>query len=146
MQGNSIIASLIILALGTLGALAQSAPATERDSIAMPQPDTVKVDTLKNVTILRHIPINLKPYEFDIMPSSKGISDILGQDLNDKIMHPFAFKQRRKERHRRKMAKILEEYDKVKTPNELLREALISEGINPDTLPGAPIKEVEEKK
>ncbi len=64
----------------------------------------------------------------------KTLSDILGQSTVDKIMHPFAIRRRKQERHQRKMMELLEEYDKVKTPNELLIEALRREGIDPDSL------------
>jgi hypothetical protein len=50
------------------------------------------------------------------------------------IMHPFAFKSRKEERRRRKAMQKLWEYEHIKTNNELLREALIREGIDPDSL------------
>ncbi len=53
------------------------------------------------------------------------------------MTHPFAVKQRRKERRRRRDQKILEQYDQVKTFNDLLREAIEREGIVlPETSPG----------
>lgn len=93
-------------------------------------------DTLRSVVITPNGMMigKLNPFGFDIMPSVPSLSDIIGSRAADKIMHPFAFVQRKKERHRRKMAKLLEQYDKLKTNNELLREALRNEGIDPDSL------------
>ena len=107
----------------------QEAKPEQRDSITMN-------DTLRSVVITpKGMMIGkLNPFGFDIMPSVPSLSDILGPRAADKIMHPFAFTQRKKERHRRKMAKLLKQYDRLKTNNELLREALRNEGIDPDSL------------
>lgn len=50
--------------------------------------------------------------------------DLIHSELNDILMHPFGFKQRKKERRRKRTRQILEHYDRVKTPNEQLREAI----------------------
>ena len=63
-----------------------------------------------------------------------SVSDIIGRKATDMIMHPLAFKQRKEERRRRKAIKKLEEFARIKTNNELLREALMREGIDPDSL------------
>ncbi len=67
----------------------------------------------------------------------KGLSDLIGSKANDKIMHPFAVKQRKRERHQRKMARILQQYDMVESERDLLLEALRREGIDPDSLMNA---------
>ena len=124
------ICYLIILLSASLPTAAQeNIPSTQRDSVPMS-------DTLRSVVITpRGLMIGkLNPFGFDIMPSMPSLSDILGPRAADKIMHPFAFVQRKKERHRRKMAKLLKQYDRLKTNNELLREALRNEGIDPDSL------------
>lgn len=97
------------------------------------QPDTLEDDTLLPVIITEDgkLPVKINMPKPIKVPS---VSDILGPKLTDKIMHPFAFSKRKRERHRRKMMKILEEYDKVKTPRELLIEALRNEGIDVDSL------------
>ncbi len=96
-------------------------------------PDSIPDDTLLPVIITPdgNLPVPIKKPEIIRTPS---VSDILGQDLTDKIMHPFAFSRRKRERHRRKMMKILEEYDKIKTPRELIIEAMRKEGIDVDSL------------
>lgn len=108
----------------------------QSDTIVKKDSSVVVVDTLKNVTVYKHLPVTgrLNIYPYDIMPHTKGISEIIGSSANDKIMHPLAIKQRKKERHQRKMKKLLEEYDQLKSPNELLKEALRKEGIDPDSL------------
>ena len=67
-------------------------------------------------------------------PRVPTVSDLIGPKATDMIMHPFAIKQRKEERRRKKIAKKLWEYEHVKSNNELLREALIREGIDPDSL------------
>lgn len=96
-------------------------------------PDSLEDDTLLPVIITEdgNLPVKVKMPKEIRVPT---VSDILGKSLTDKIMHPFAFSKRKRERHRRKMMKILEEYDQVKTPRELLIEALRNEGINVDSL------------
>lgn len=67
-------------------------------------------------------------------PRVPSLSDIIGAKATDYIMHPFAFKQRKKEKRDRKAMKKLRELDLLKTNDELLREALWREGIDPDSL------------
>jgi hypothetical protein len=60
------------------------------------------------------------------------VLDKIKPGLNDYIMHPFGFKERRQAKKYKKTKKILDDFDKVKTFDELVREALEREGI---TLP-----------
>lgn len=127
------IAVLMVPAVyGLTGRASASSPAP-RTTWTVAPPDTLADDTLLPVIITEdgNIPIKINKPKPIKVPS---VSDILGKDLTDKIMHPFAFSKRKRERHRRKMMKILEEYDKVKTPRELLIEALRNEGIDVDSL------------
>lgn len=96
-------------------------------------PDSLEDDTLLPVIITGdgNVPVKINMPKAIRVPN---VSDILGKKLTDKIMHPFAFSKRKRERHRRKMMKILEEYDQVKTSRELLIEALRNEGIDVDSL------------
>jgi hypothetical protein len=57
------------------------------------------------------------------------VIDKISPGLTDKIMHPFAFKDRKKARKHKRDKKVLEEFDRVKTFDELVREALEREGI-----------------
>ena len=90
---------------------------------------TVEGDTLREVIIEgdRDLPIE------DALRNSLGneprqmslgdVLDRLSPGLNDKILHPFAVKQRKKERRRRRWMERIEEFDKVQTFDDLLREA-----------------------
>lgn len=65
-------------------------------------------------------------------PSLGQILEKLSPGLNDKITHPFAIKQRKKERRQKRAMKALEDFEKNKTFDELVREAyekqLLEEG------------------
>ena len=87
-------------------------------------------DTLREIVIF---PDSLLPVERIIrerqgqqktikVPSVSDILNRISPTLNDKIMHPFAFKQRKHDRRRKKHQQVLEEYSRVKTFDELLRE------------------------
>ncbi len=94
--------------------------------------DVLPADTLKEVEVR---PDSLLPVDHAIrdaidsrlkQPKIPTISDVLEKlspGLNDKVMHPFAFKQRKHERRMKRHLKVLEDYDRVKTFDELLREA-----------------------
>lgn len=66
------------------------------------------------------------------IPSTPSLGDVINKispGLTDKILHPFAFKDRRKAKKHKRDKKVLEEFDRVKTFDELVREALEREGI-----------------
>ena len=94
--------------------------------------DTLRSDTLREVTVHgdKTLPVNeaiaksLKQHPIPKAPPSLG--DILNKyspGLSDRITHPFAIKERRREKKKRKHRQILEQYDHIKTFDELLREA-----------------------
>ncbi|MCR5180504.1 MAG: hypothetical protein K6C30_04745 [Bacteroidaceae bacterium] len=93
--------------------------------------DSIAADTLQEVTVRagRHIPLpgmvvgGSKDGAVVAPPSLSAILEKLSPGLTDKIMHPFAFRQRKKEGRRKRSLKALEDFDKVKTFNDLLREA-----------------------
>ena len=62
-------------------------------------------------------------------PNMGEVIDKISPGLTDKILHPFAFKDRKKARKHQRDKKILEEFDKVKSFDDLVREALEREGI-----------------
>lgn len=109
---------------------------------AQEQTDTAQTDTtlagvkMKEVVVTKdkRLPIFVSPETKDRGPRVPSLSDIIGRKATDMIMHPFAFRQRRQERRRRKAMQKLWEYEHIKSNNELLREALIREGIDPDSL------------
>ena len=93
--------------------------------------DTLGVDTLREITVRagKHIPLPgmvVSPKTKDEVvapPSLSSVLEKLSPGLNDKITHPFAVKQRKKERRRKRSLKALDEFDKVKSFGELLQEA-----------------------
>ena len=92
--------------------------------------DSLRTDTLREVTIRAGKIYHLSEMEMsgtknDIAapPSLGGVLEQLSPGINDKMLHPFAFKQRKQERRRKRVLKNLEEYDRVKTFDEQLREA-----------------------
>ena len=62
-------------------------------------------------------------WELKSRQGTPTLSDVIGGKATDVIMHPFAFKQRKHDRRRKKHQQVLEEYSRVKTFDELLREA-----------------------
>ena len=97
--------------------------------------DSLQADTLREITVRagRHIPlpgmiINPGLKDEVVPPPSLGsILEKWSPGINDKITHPFAIKQRKKERRRKRSLKALENFDRMKTFDELLREAYIQQ-------------------
>ena len=103
--------------------------------------DTVPADTLgQNVLIvqgdtLREVEVRPSkdlPVEDALRrslgnePRMKSIGDVLEKlspGINDKITHPFAIRQRKQERRSRRWQRRLEEFDRVQTFDDLLRQA-----------------------
>lgn len=95
------------------------------------EPVIIPTDTLREIVIF---PDSLLPVERITRETLKqrkdikvpSVSDILNRvspELNDKIMHPFAIKQRKHERRKKRQQQVLDEYSRVKSFDELLREA-----------------------
>ncbi len=112
-------------------ALISGNPMTPADTLRN-EADSIPTDTMHEVTVRAGrilptigFPLNGKPnVPIALPPPSLG--DILGKiipDFNDKATHPFAIKQRKKERRRKRAMKALENLDRVRTFDELLREA-----------------------
>jgi len=115
--------------LSLLFSLALAADSVSRTP-QMP-PDSVRTDTLREVVVR---PDSVLPVVKAIdealrrnpVPRTMTLADVLEKlspGLNVKITHPFAFKQRQRERRRKRLVKALEEFDQYKTFNDLLREA-----------------------
>ncbi len=93
--------------------------------------DSISTDTLQEVTVLplRRLPIedvlreSLDRKENLYVPTLSEVLEKSRPGLLDVIMHPFAFKQRRREKRHRQSMKVLEDYDRVRSFDELLREA-----------------------
>lgn len=93
--------------------------------------DSIRTDTLREVVvrpdsvlpIVKAIDESLKR---NPVPRVMTVGDVLEKllpGINDKITHPFAIKQRKKERRHKKLMKALEDYDRVESFDELLRKA-----------------------
>ena len=107
-----------------------------RDSLAPQVADSMRVDTLKEVTVQggrlpleKAIDRNLQQKVPLRIPSLGEILEKVAPGINDKITHPFAIKQRKMERRKKRTRKILEHYDQVKTFDDLLREAIQREAL-----------------
>lgn len=119
-----------MLPLFILFMLNDSVPQAPCDTLVA---DSVRTDTLKEVVVeggerqvSKAIGRSIEAWKKS-QPRVKSFGDVLEKlspGLNDKITHPFAFKQRKMERKRKRTKKILEHYDRVKTFDELLRESI----------------------
>lgn len=112
--------------------------------------DTTHVDTLRQVEVRGDSVLRVN----EAIRNSIGrenaarigypsVSDVLGPRITDKIMHPFAVKDRKRDKKHARDRKILEEYEelnRVKTFEELLDEAIrkqaIEDGKEPPTRSG----------
>ncbi len=110
------------------------------DTVATPDTTiapTERIDTLRMVEVTPDSTLQMmeslrKSLERLMPKSPPSLSEILEKwspGLNDKITHPFAIKERKLERKHKNDKKVLEEYDHIKTFNDLLREAIEREGL-----------------
>lgn len=94
------------------------------------QTDSLRVDTLQEVVVTPNY--SIPEFISTFLRESTLIGNrrtLLPEGFHDRVTHPFAIKARKQERHRKKMKKILREYEMLKTPNEELIEALKREGL-----------------
>ena len=96
--------------------------------------DTLPIDTLREVTVkgdtvlpvLDAIMKTLKDHPIPKRPPTLGdILDKYAPGVQDRITHPFAIKERKREKRKRKHQKILQNYDRVIPFEYLLRQAYI---------------------
>lgn len=103
--------------------------------------DTLRTDTLREVNIQgsQRLPVEYildrslmrirddvrrPPNLSDLLEKmSPGIKERALEPLKDMILYPFAFKERRRERRRKRWMKALQKYDQIRTFDELLHEA-----------------------
>ena len=98
--------------------------------------DSVRIDTLPQVTVRARQEMTIEEAVKNALerekraresqPKIPSLGDILQKHaprLMDQITHPFAFRQRKKEKRQKKHREALEHYDRVKPFEELLREA-----------------------
>ena len=98
-------------------------------------PDTTareRVDTLRQVIVRgetkspleRAIESSLARQQQPSTPSLGDVLEKLSPGLNDKMLHPFAVKQRKRERKHKRDRRILDEYDHIITFQDLLDAAV----------------------
>ena len=112
--------------------------------------DTTRVDTLQEVEVRGDSVLRVNEAirqsigkENATRIGYPSVSDVLGPRITDKIMHPFAVKDRKRDKKHARDRKILEEYEqlyRVKSFEELLDEAIrqqaIEDGKEPPTRSG----------
>ena len=112
-----------------------------------PMRDSLLVDTLRQVEVRGDSMLRVNEAIRQTISREKAarigslnVSDVIGGKVTDKIMHPFAFKDRKRDKKHARDRKILEEYEqlgRVKTFEELLDEAIrqqaIEDGKEPPT-------------
>ena len=77
-------------------------------------------------------------------PRQKSISDIIGKKATDYIMHPTAWKERRKEKNRKRTAEAIQKLDAAKSYEDELTEAIMRQ-LREDSIAEAQKKKVEGK-
>ena len=119
-------------------------------SLSAQKVDSTRIDTLRQVEVRGDSVLRVneairrsigKDQETRI--GYPSVSDVLGPRITDKIMHPFAVKERKRDKKHARDRKILEEYEqlyRVKSFEELLDEAIrkqaIEDGKEPPTRSG----------
>ena len=115
-----------------------------------PPDDTLDVDTLRQVEVLGDSVLRVNEAIRQTLEREKSarigtlsVSDVIGGKATDKILHPFAVKERKREKKHARDRKILKEYEelgRIKTFEELLDEAVrqqaIEDGKEPPTRSG----------
>lgn len=127
----------ILLMLATLSFQTLSVSAVLPSQVLLR--DTLDVDTLRQVevradSILRVNDAIRQTIEREKAAriGTKSVSDVIGSKATDKIMHPFAVKDRKRDKKHARDRQILEEYEKlgrIKTFEELLDEAIRQQAI-----------------
>ena len=112
--------------------------------------DSVRIDTLREVEVRGDSVLRVNDAIRQQIGKEKegrigypSVSDVLDPRITDKIMHPFAVKDRKRDKKHARDRKILEEYEqlyRVKSFEELLDEAIrqqaIEDGKEPPTRSG----------
>ena len=79
-----------------------------------------------------------------IKQKQKSVSDIIGSKATDYIMHPFAWKERKKDKKLKKDKEALVKLDAAKTYEDELTEAIYRQ-LQEDSIAAAKKKEAERK-
>lgn len=116
-------------------------------AFSVPMRDSVLVDTLRQVEVRGDSIMRINEAIRQTVEREKAarigtlsVSDVIGGKATDKIMHPFAIKDRKRDKKHARDRKILEEYEqlgRVKTFEELLDEAIRQQAIEDGKEPPA---------
>lgn len=113
----------------------------EREADTLERKDSLREDTLRTVTVRpgqSRLPwSNSTQKEVKAMQNAHkysldGILSKVAPTLHDQILHPFGFKERKKSRKRKKVQKVLWQYDALPTqdPLQLLLDSVALEMKN----------------
>lgn len=124
---------LLLSALFTVPSVVANAQENRDSSLTMRS----EVDTLREIVVRPDSSLRMndaidKSLKRKRQPRNMSLGDVLDKlspGLQDKITHPFAVKDRKRDRKHKRDRQILKEYDSSKTPNDLLKEALRREGL-----------------
>ncbi len=91
-----------------------------------------KIDTLRQIIVTgetrspleKAIESSLARQKLPSVPTLGDVLERVSPGINDKMLHPFAIKQRKRERKHKRDMKILDEYDRVITFQDLLDQAV----------------------
>ena len=105
----------------------------------------VKTDTLKEIEITAKKELRIMEVLEQTrkkqrkQPGQKSISDVIGSKTTDYIMHPFAIKDRKKERRQKKAQEALDKLDAAQTYEDELTNA-INQQLREDSIAKAKAK------
>ena len=101
----------------------QTKPTKQDTSVAYT--DTLEELSVKADKELRVVDVINKSLNNGLtQPKQKSVSDIIGKKATDYIMHPFAWKERKKEKKHKKDKEALVKLDAAKTYEDELTEAI----------------------
>ena len=121
----------------------QTKPAKQDTSVAYT--DTLEEFSVKADKDLRLVDVINKSLNNGLtQPKQKSVSDIIGSKATDYIMHPFAWKERKKDKKLKKDKEALVKLDAAKTYEDELTEAIYRQ-LQEDSIANAKKKEAERK-
>ena len=121
----------------------QTKPTKQDTSVAYT--DTLEELSVKADKELRVVDVINKSLNNGLtQPKQKSVSDIIGSKATDYIMHPFAWKERKKDKKLKKDKEVLVKLDAAKTYEDELTEAIYRQ-LQEDSIAAAKKKEAERK-
>ena len=121
----------------------QTKPTKQDTSVAYT--DTLEELSVKADKELRVVDVINKSLNNGLtQPKQKSVSDIIGSKATDYIMHPFAWKERKKDKKLKKDKEALVKLDAAKTYEDELTEAIYRQ-LQEDSIAAAKKKEAERK-